>query len=93
MILCDAIRQRCRVEFDYDGKRRVVEPYCHGTSTTGAEVLRAVQVGGETSSGFGFGKLWSVPKMRDVQLGSRFSPRDPNYNPNDSVMKVIHCRI
>jgi hypothetical protein len=23
----------------------------------------------------------------------RFEPNDPNYNPNDSGMKRIHCRV
>jgi hypothetical protein len=90
--ICDAIRQHAQLEFDYFNKRRIVEPYCHGTSTAGAEVLRAIQVGGD-GSGFGFGKLWKLSDMSNLQLGKHFSPKDPNYNPDDSAMKVIHCRI
>jgi len=91
-LICDAIRQRSRLEFDYFHKRRIVEPYCFGISTAGNESLRAIQVAGE-GSGFGFGKLWSLAEISNIQLGKPFTPKDPNYNPNDSAMKVIHCRI
>jgi hypothetical protein len=91
-IFCDAIHQRLRLEFDYHQKRRIVEPYCYGISTAGKESLRAVQMGG-AGTGFGFGKMWTISEMSNVQLGRPFSPKDPNYNPDDSGMKVIHCRI
>lgn len=56
-MLCAAIRDLELIEFEYDGLRRVVAPYCHGFTTKG-EVLRAIQVGGESrSGGLGFGKL------------------------------------
>jgi hypothetical protein len=72
----------------------VVAPYCHGLGK-GGEVLRAVQVRGESrSGGFGFGKLWNVARMRDVHVTSEpFVPNDPHYNPADSAMSTIHCRV
>lgn len=94
-IVCEAIRKRLLLTFDYDGLLRVVAPYCHGTSTRGVASLRAVQVSGSSrSGGLGFGKLWSLSKMRNLQLTNEtFVPDDPNYNPNDSGMREIHCRI
>jgi len=92
-LICEAIRTERLLEFDYHGQHRVVAPYCHGTSSRGKEVLRAVQVGG-TAGGLGFGKLWLVEEMSEVRLvETRFSPDDPNYNPNDSAMTQIHCRV
>jgi hypothetical protein len=93
--LCEAIRRRVLIEFRYDGLRRIVAPYCHGMSTSGRESLRGIQVQGETrSGGLGFGKLWTVSKMSDVRLTDMaFEPDDPHYNPNDSGMQQIHCRI
>jgi hypothetical protein len=88
-VICEAISHRVLLEFDYDGSRRVVEPYCHGTSRVGNELLRAIQLDGPR-----FGKLFAVSKMRDLRLTDRaFIPNDPNYNPNDSAMSAIHCRI
>ena len=83
------------LEFAYHDKPRVVAPYCHGVSTRGVEVLRAIQVRGRSDSGgFGLGKLWSVAEMVGVRmLDEHFTPDDPRYNPNDSAMKQVHCRV
>lgn len=92
--ICTAIRTRVRLEFEYDGRRRVVEPYCHGVSRSG-EALRAVQVRGESrSGGMGFGKLWTVARMEKIRLTEEsFVPDDPNYAPDDSAMIQVHCRV
>ncbi len=96
-LICDAIRTRSLLEFDYHGLHRVVAPYCHGVSTRGVEVLRGVQVRGATSSGrggLGFGKLWAVADLVGLRLSTeRFEPDDPHYNPDDHAMRQIHCRI
>lgn len=94
-LICQAIQQRRKLVFDYNGLRRVVAPYCYGISSRDTEVLRAIQVGGGSSSrGYGFGKLWTVSEMSKLELAEEhFVPDDPNYNPNDSAMKRIICRI
>jgi hypothetical protein len=94
-VVCDAIRKKRLLQFTYQGKLRIVAPYCHGVSTRGVEVLRAVQVGGESRlGGLGFGKLWVLADMVDAQITSKtFIPDDPNYNPDDSAMTQVHCRI
>ena len=95
--ICEAIRLRQILAFDYAGYPRLVEPYCHGTSTAGKQVLRGVQVGGSSQSGglgFGFGKLWRVAQMKGVRLtGEPFVPNDRHYNPEDQHMKLIHCWV
>lgn len=92
--ICAAIRNHELLVFEYDGLHRVVAPYCHG-STSNGDVIRAVQVRGESrSGGVGFGKLWFVDKMLDLRrTGELFTPDDPTYNPNDSAMTSIHCRV
>jgi hypothetical protein len=93
--ICRAIRARSRLEFQYGGLHRVVEPYCLGISKRGAEVLRAVQIRGESrSGGFGFGKLWLVADMADLRItNEKFVPSDPDYNPDDRAMSEIYCRV
>lgn len=96
--LCAAIAAGVLIEFDYKGEHRVVAPYCHGISTRGAEVLRGVQLerpdSVSKSGHYGFGKLWYVADMQNLQVTrERFSPDDPTYNPSDSAMKQIHCRV
>jgi hypothetical protein len=94
-LICEAIRKRLLLEFRYGGLPRVVEPYAHGTSTRGTEVLRAVQVGGSSNSGgFGYGKLWALEEITALRITAETFPADdPNYNPEDSGMTSIHCRI
>jgi hypothetical protein len=92
--ICDAIRARRLLAFEYEGHRRVAAPYCHGFNR-GGEMLRAVQVGGSSRSGrFGVGKLWSIAKMREIRVvDESFVPDDPDYNPDDTAMARIHCRV
>jgi hypothetical protein len=49
--VCAAIRERRLLEFDYDGKHRVTEPYCHGVQHDREAVRAALQVGGRHASG------------------------------------------
>jgi hypothetical protein len=93
--ICEAIRRRRVIEFDYGRGRRIVHPYCHGVTSTGTESLRAVQVGGPSGpGGLGFGKLWATSKMSNLSVTEQeFVPDDPNYNPDDSAMVEIHCRV
>ena len=93
--VCEAIATHKLIEFDYRGLYRIVAPYCHGTSTTFAEVVRGIQVGGDSrSGGFGFGKLWLVDAMHSLRItNADFDPIDPHYNPNDSALRAIHCQV
>jgi hypothetical protein len=94
-LLCEAISNRKLLAFTYLGHARVVASYCHGFTRLDEEVLRALQVRGSSQSGhFASGKLWTVSKMRLVRtLEEGFVPDDPEYEPNDSAMVRIHCRI
>ena len=59
------------------------------------EAFRAVQLRGTSRSGhFGSGKLWTISKMRLVRtLEERFVADDPDYEPNDSAMVRVYCRV
>ena len=93
-MICAAIEARCLLHFEYDGFARCVAPYCHGRTKRGEEVLRAIQISGSSrSGGFGYGKLWMLAKMVKVRAGDKFEADDPNYNPNDSALGEIHCRV
>ena len=94
-LICYAIGHQTLLGFEYRGLPRVVAPYCHGVSATGVPMLRAIQLRGEsTSGGFGFGKLWVVADLRGLRLlDETFEPDDPKYNPDDSALAQIHCRV
>lgn len=93
--IVEALSKRALLQFRYKEHLRIVAPYCYGVSTSGRDVLRAVQVRGSSpSNGMGFGKLWLVSEMADPQLlDETFEPYDPHYNPSDSAMQQIYARI
>ncbi len=94
-LLCEAITTKTLLAFTYEGHPRVLAAYCHGFTRAGDEALRAVQLRGTSSSGhFASGKLWTVSKMRLVRtLAESFVADDPDYEPNDSAMARVHCRV
>lgn len=94
-LVCEAIRRRVLTTFFYDGGPRMVEPYCHGMSSTGKGLVRAYQVEGFSRSGQPVGwKLFETMKMVDVHLTDDHFPGDrPDFNPDDPHMRVVHCRV
>ncbi len=95
LTICFAISTRRMIRFSYDGGVRTVEPYCHGVSTAGNEVLRAYQVGGFSQSEDPTGwRLFDLAKMEDVEItGEKFEPYRPEYNPGDQVMRSVLCCV
>lgn len=93
--ICSAIRSRQVLRFSYDGGWRTVEPFCHGISTAGHEVLRGYQTGGYSESGNPVGwKLFQVSKIAGLMpTGQTFAGARPGYNPNDAAMAAVHCHV
>ncbi len=91
-----AIRMRAVLQFCYEGGTRMVEPYCHGTSTAGHEVLRGFQTGGYSypgSSPVGW-RLFDVTKITSLrQTGDQFWCNRDGYTPHDREMKSVHCHV
>ena len=49
-IICSAIRSHNVIRFYCDGGYRTAEPFCHGASRAGNDLLRAYQIGGYSDS-------------------------------------------
>jgi hypothetical protein len=92
--ICTAIRELKVIRFMYDDELRKVEPFCYGESPKGKELLRAFQVGGGSeTSPFGW-KLFDVDKIELLRITEdTFEGRRPHYNPRDSAMERIFCRV
>jgi hypothetical protein len=45
-VIVEAIRSKRRLSFTYNGRKRIVEPQCHGIGTKGTELLRGYQIHG-----------------------------------------------
>ncbi len=88
--LTDAIRERRRLCFDYDGKARLVEPQCHGIGTKGTELLRGHQLRGGSQRE----PLFDVAKIANlVVLDETFARPGPNYRRDDSAMTTIFAQL
>ena len=85
-----AIRDRRRLRFIYHGKRRLVEPQCHGIGTRGTELLSAHQIeGGEQPE-----PLFDVGQMEGlILLDDRFEHPGPHYRRNDSAFRTIYRQL
>lgn len=84
------------LEFEYDGKPRLVEVHAIGKSTTGKIVMRAYQVMGDSQSGetegfklLNLGKIFEFPKMISIKS---LAPRDL-YKENDLAMIDILAQL
>jgi predicted DNA-binding transcriptional regulator YafY len=93
--ICNAIRDRKVIRFSYSGGFRNVEPFCHGISTVGNDVLRCWQIGGYSESGKPQGwKLFRMDAISNLTITDEaFEGRRPRYNPNDSAMTTIYCHV
>lgn len=94
-LICSAINEKKLLRFFYDGGFRVVEPHCFGEGTKGTDLLRAYQVKGYSSSGNPFGwRLFDISEITALTvLEDTFDKARRDYNPNDSAMVLIYCRI
>jgi predicted DNA-binding transcriptional regulator YafY len=89
-VLVNAIEQKRRLRFSYNGKLRLVEPQCYGISTPGNELLRVHQLqGGRVRE-----PLFSIARIADLEvLDEVFDRPGPNYKKNDSAMKIIFAQL
>jgi hypothetical protein len=89
-ILVEAIDNRRRLSFVYNGKARIAEPQCYGVGTRGTELLRVHQVKGGSERE----PLFDVAKISELLvLDERFTRPGPNYKRNDSAMKTIFAQL
>ena len=93
--ICSAIKARNIIIFYYDGGLRRIEPYCHGLSKKGKELLRAFQISGYSRSKNPIGwKLFSISKISNLKiLKDTFHHVRHEYNPKDSAMSRIFCKV
>ena len=94
-VICEAIRKKAVIQFDYHGITRAVEPQSHGISTAGNEVIRGIQINPRSTSGKPIeGRLYMVSEMSDLkQTNETFLTPGPHFNPNDKGMSYVHCSL
>jgi len=89
-IICAAIQARQTLTLSYKGSQRTVEPHLLGYDSDGDLTLSAWQVTG-TNPGW---RDFHVAKASGLsKAGGNFAGPRPGYNPNDSTLQRIVCRL
>ena len=82
------------LRFEYDGRARLVEPYGHGWTTAGVEIVSGYQIGGESVGGQVPGwKMFHVAKMSLVRDGGMTFATRADYNPAKLRIGALCCRV
>ena len=94
-IICDAIRNRERLGFWLgfwrDGPRREVEPHLLGYDDDEELTLSAWQLTGGSGEGW---RRFHVTKLSGLSTtGTNFSGARSRYDPNNTTMVRIVCRL
>lgn len=92
-VICNAIKSKQIIHFNYEDKTRIVEPYCFGESSKGNQVLRGFQIKGDSKSGDSHGwKLFNVSKMENVAINREHFSLGHDYK-EEKRMKNIYCCV
>ena len=93
-LLCQAITDKHLVQFKYDGRSRIVEPFCCGINKTGNYVLRGFQLRGSDKTKPLCWRLYELPEISQLSVTQHsFKGKRSDYNPEDSTTTEIFCRI
>ncbi|EHQ36308.1 WYL domain-containing protein [Methanoplanus limicola] len=93
--ICDAIKTKNQIKIIYDGQTRIINPHLIGIHhKSGKKTLRAYQVGGHSNSGkIPDWRMYSIDKISSVSHLDNSFEINQGYNPNDSHMSSIICRV
>ena len=94
--ICDAIRNRCVLQFTYADHPRIVEPHAYGLKKrTLKEGLRCYQMGGTSRSGKVPG--WTLLEVDKIEFlimtNEHFEGVRPKYSKGDKDMSKIFFEL
>ena len=93
-LLCRAIADKLIVQFKYDGRSRIVEPFCCGIGIENNYVLRGFQIRGSDKTKPLCWRLYELEEMSHLNITQhRFKGKREEYNPQDSAIIKVFCRI
>jgi hypothetical protein len=93
-LLCRAITDKYIVQFKYDGRSRIVEPFCCGVSSANNYILRGFQIRGTDKTKPLCWRLYELSEMSQLSVTQHsFTGKRQEYNPDDPAMAEIFCRI
>lgn len=91
MDICGAIKDRAVISFHYKGRLRTVEPHLLGIDSDGDQTLSAWQLTGGSGQGW---RDFHIARISGLaKTGAQFAGARQGYNPNDSTLSRIVCRL
>jgi hypothetical protein len=88
--ICDAIINKRKIKFTYNGVERIGEPQCYGINTRNNEAIRMYQKSGSSRPE----ELLLVSQMKSYTiLDEHFTSPGPNYRKDDKAMKKIFAQL
>ena len=94
-LICDAIRARKLLMYEYGGLIRVVEPHLYGENAAGNRLLSGwLRPGYSRSDPQGGWRTWRVERIHSAQLlDYQFAGPRPGYNPRDPRVAQLFCAL
>lgn len=93
-LLCRAITEKLIVQFKYDGRSRIVEPFACGINAAGNYVLQGFQIRGSDKTKPLCWRMYELSLISQLSVTQHpFKGKREDYNPADSAMTEIFCRI
>ena len=94
-LICEAIRGRRLMMYEYGGLIRVVEPHLYGENNAGHALLSGwLRPGYSRSDPQGGWRTWRVDRIGSAQLlDEPFPGPRPGYNPGDARMARVFCAL
>ncbi|MGI8555087.1 MAG: hypothetical protein ACR2LT_01870 [Pyrinomonadaceae bacterium] len=93
-LLCRAITDKLLVQFKYDGRSRIVEPFCCGINNAGNYVLRGFQIRGSDKTKPLCWRLYELAEISQLSVTQHsYKGKRSDYNSEDTAMTKIFCRI
>ena len=93
-LLCRAISEKRIVQFKYDGRSRIVEPFCCGMNSAENYVMRGFQIRGSDKTKPLCWRIYELAGMSQLSVTNHsFNGKRADYTPADPLVTEIFCSI
>lgn len=94
-IICEAVEEKKKLTFHYDGHFRRLQPYVYGQTAGGEDMVKGYQTSGGSAS---FSNpQWRNFKIEDIEelklTDEDFSRVRDDYEPDDADFSEMYCQI
>jgi hypothetical protein len=93
-LVCEAIRRRRIVVGRYHETERVLEPYCHGMSPRGEQLVMAYQRQPEVGRDLSGWRCFRLAEFEDLAMTDvSFVPLRDDYRARNDAIATMHCSV